>query len=215
MNNTETIILFGIILLALFVILPPLLRCDDSYMMNDSEGFALQQQQQQQQQNDAKVYMPSNVDNVKMNDPSDDMNGSLEARGNKKNYDTLIYDSDKKSIMTGSQFMMNEGIVAPPRIPPAWDPDAYGPKYNGNGLDPEDYENDPRMLYNKCSLSCCSAQYPTPFQGDLDPWVFDKNGNKKYMSSSYTCTNNTGGTGCLCMTQRQVESMKTGFVNPV
>ena len=211
MNNAETIILFGVILLALFVIVPPLLRDDVTQCIPPDEGFI--SQQRVDPTSDTKVYKPSDVDNVKLYDQDAEMNGGLEARGDKKNYETLVYDSVTKSITTGSQFMTNEGIVAPPRIAPAWDPDAYGPKYNGTVLNPEEYENDPRMLYNKCSLSCCSAQYPTPFQGDKDPWVFDKNGNKKYLSSSYTCTNNTGGTGCLCMTQKQVDSMRTGFVN--
>jgi hypothetical protein len=131
---------------------------------------------------------------------------------NSANYESLIYDNTTGTIMTGTQFMENTGIIAPPWVAPAWNPDAYGPSSKGE-LDPADYENDPRMLYNKCSLSCCSPQYPTPFQGDVDPFVCDKNGKNKYLASDYTCQNNTGGVGCLCMTPKQVKGMHTGFVN--
>jgi hypothetical protein len=133
-------------------------------------------------------------------------------RGSTKDYESLIYDNATGAVMTGSQFMENTGIVAPPWVPPAWDPDAYGPSSKGT-LDPGDYENDPRMLYNKCSTSCCSAQYPTPFQGNVDPFVCDKDGKNKYLASDYICQNNTGGTGCLCMTQKQVDGMSNGFVD--
>jgi hypothetical protein len=136
----------------------------------------------------------------------------IHPRGSTKDYESLIYDDTTGTIMTGSQFMENTGIVAPPWVAPAWDPDAFGPSSKGE-LNPEDYENDPRMLYNKCSLSCCSAQYPTPFQGPVDPFVCDKNGNNKYLASNYICQNNTGGTGCLCMTQKQVDGMGRGFVD--
>jgi hypothetical protein len=114
--------------------------------------------------------------------------------------------------MSGSQFMDNTGLVTPPWVAPAWNPDAYGPSSKGE-LDPADYENDPRMLYNKCSLSCCSPQYPTPFQGSADPFVCNKDGDNKYLASNYTCQNNTGGTGCLCMTQKQADGMYDGWSN--
>jgi hypothetical protein len=133
-------------------------------------------------------------------------------KGYPKNYESLIFDNATGTIMTGTQFMENTGIIAPPWVAPAWNPDAYGPSSKGE-MNPADYENDPRMLYNKCSLSCCSPQYPTPFQGTADPFVCDKNGDNKYLASDYICQNNTGGTGCLCMTQKQVDGMSNGFTN--
>lgn len=151
-------------------------------------------------------------DNVSGYDPDDSMDGSLVPRGPNKNYESLIFDDVTRSIMTGSQFMDNTGLVTPPWVAPAWDPDAFGPSSKGE-IDPADYDNDPRMLYNKCSLSCCSPQYPTPFQGDADPFVCDKNGNNKYLASNYVCQNNTGGTGCLCMTPKQVDGMYNGWVD--
>ncbi|AYV77422.1 MAG: hypothetical protein Dasosvirus2_18 [Dasosvirus sp.] len=135
----------------------------------------------------------------------------IHPRGQLKNYESLIYDNTTGTISTGSQFMDNTGVVAPLLIPPAWDPDAYGPSSKGE-LNPSDYENDPRMLYNKCSLSCCSPQYPTPFKGTYDPFVC-KDGKNKYLASDYVCTNNTGGTGCLCMTPKQIQGAENGFVD--
>lgn len=136
----------------------------------------------------------------------------LHPRGKTSDYESLIYDNTTGAIMTGSQFMENTGIIAPLWVAPAWDPDAYGPSSKG-ALNPSDYENDPRMLYNKCSLSCCSPQYPTPFKGDVDPFTCDANGKSKYLASDYTCQNNTGGVGCLCITEKQERGMAKGFVD--
>ena len=152
------------------------------------------------------------VDNVSGVDPDARLDGSLIPKGAPKDYESLIFDQNTRTIMTGSEFMENTGLITPPWVAPAWDPDAFGPSSKGE-LDPSDYENDPRMLYNKCSLSCCSPQYPTPFQGDSDPFVCDKDGNNKYLASNYICQNNTGGVGCLCMTQKQVDGMYTGWVD--
>jgi hypothetical protein len=147
-------------------------------------------------------------------DPEQQQERLLHPRGSMKDYESLIFDNTTGSIMSGSQFMENTGIVAPPWIAPAWDPDAYGPSSKGE-LDPADFENDPRMLYNKCSLSCCGPQYPTPFQGSTDPFVCsgDVGNGKKYLSSSFTCQNNTGGVGCLCMTPKQADGMSKKFVD--
>jgi hypothetical protein len=142
--------------------------------------------------------------------PYDNNNGS--ANTTHTHNESLIYDNVTGSVMSGTQFMENTGIIAPRWIPPAWAPDAHGPSSLGE-LNTSDYENDPRMLYNKCSLSCCSSQYPTPFQEGSDPLVCDKNGNNRYLSSDYNCTNNTGGTGCLCMTDKQVNGLQNGFVD--
>jgi hypothetical protein len=133
-------------------------------------------------------------------------------KGKTSDYESLIYDNTTGAIMTGSQFMENTGIIAPLWVAPAWDPDAYGPSSKGS-INPADYENDPRMLYNKCSLSCCSPQYPTPFKGDVDPFTCGSDGKSKYLASDYTCQNNTGGVGCLCISEKQASGMRTGFAD--
>jgi len=201
MNNVETIILFAVILLALFVILPSMLRYGDTDCTSEmNEDFTANQKMQIDPLEGIPEY------------PNANNNGDLIPKGDSKNYESLIYDNVTRTIMTGSQFMENTGLIAPPWVAPAWNPDAYGPSSKGT-LNPADYENDPRLLYNKCSLSCCSPQYPTPFQADPDPFVCDKDGNNKYLASSLICTNNTGGTGCLCMTPKQVHGFENGFVD--
>lgn len=236
MTNLETIVISAIILLALFVILPPILKnnnaqsCSkhnsesssepeyDSYSdMNEgfnamNEGFTAEQQMQTDYVSNVNNTNGNYYDMVNGTNPFDNMDGGLTPKGANKNYESLIYDNVTRTIMTGSQFMENTGIIAPPWVAPAWNPDAYGPSSKGT-MNPTDYEDDPRMLYNKCSLSCCSPQYPTPFQGDSDPFVCDKNGNNKYLASNYICQNNTGGTGCLCMSPKQVSGMSNGFVD--
>jgi len=198
MNNLEKFITFAIVLLVVFIVLPSIYNGSDRRVCTSEEKFTAVQE----------------MDTISGTDPNGSDNGSVTRRqkGDSKNFESLIYDNVTGAIMTGSQFMENTGIVAPPWVAPAWNPDAYGPSSKSE-LNPSDYENDPRMLYNKCSLSCCSPQYPTPFQGSADPFVCDKNGKNKYLASDYICQNNTGGTGCLCMTQKQVDGMQNGFVD--
>jgi hypothetical protein len=134
-------------------------------------------------------------------------------RSDPKERESLIFDGVTGSVFSGSQFSDKTGIVAPPWIAPAWGLDtAVGPSASGE-MREADYENDSRLLYNKCSLSCCGSQYPTSFGGEIDPFTCDKNGKNKYLSSNMSCNNNTGGIGCVCMTNKQVQGMKTGWVN--
>jgi hypothetical protein len=194
MNNIESLILVAIVLLVLFIVLPSIYN--SGYGCKTKENFS--------------PIMSEKQDNIRGIDPDESNNGSVNQQGPSKNYESLIFDNVTGTVMTGSQFMDNTGIIAPPWVAPAWNPDVEGPSSKGT-INPDDYENDPRMLYNKCSLSCCSPQYPTPFQGSADPLTCDKDGNNKYLSSNYTCQNNTGGTGCLCMTQKQVDNSFSGF----
>ena len=124
-----------------------------------------------------------------------------------KNNESVIYDNKTQSIMTGSEFMKNTGVAGSQWIAPAWNPSSFSP----SKINVEDYENDPRMLYNKCSLSCCTSQYPTPFQGTADPNICKKIKDKKYFASNYVCENTMGGSGCLCMTQKQIDGLQNGF----
>jgi len=55
----------------------------------------------------------------------------------------------------------------------------------------------------KCSKSCCSAQWPTPFNLDYDPEIC---ANKdKYVANNLTCQNSWQDTGCLCLTEQQYD----------
>jgi len=124
-------------------------------------------------------------------------------------YEKVIYDNETGTIMTGSEFMNKTGIIAPAWIPPAWSETASGT----GGVNPKDFENDPRLLYNKCSLACCGDQYPVPFNVEKDPFVCNKDGKRKYLSSNYSCLNNVGGIGCLCLTPQQAKGFSNGFVD--
>jgi hypothetical protein len=195
MTKGESIIIVVIVILAMLFVVPVIFDMFTSCDGNSAEQFSPHQTM-------------DDTTNIKT---EDDVNKDyVKSKGITYDYESLIYDNTTGTIMSGSQFMENTGIVAPLWIPPAWDPDAYGPSAKGD-LDPADYENDPRMLYNKCSLSCCSAQYPLPFKADADPFVCDKNGKSKYLASDYTCTNNTGGTGCLCMSEKQADGLQHGY----
>ena len=221
MSGAETFVIILFVLFIIFVVLPDVLNRGSVCTPKSSpitgtgtgeskEGFATKIQYQEQY-ND--MDLNKTVDNMtKGIDYDENMNGGLTPKSADKNYESVIYDSETKSVMTGSEFMKNTGINTPYWIAPAWNPSAHGPSSKGK-INPEDYENDPRMLYNKCSISCCSPQYPTPFQGDPDPFVCDKNGNNKYVASNYMCQNNAGGTGCLCMTPKQAKGFENGFVD--
>lgn len=190
------LIIVGIIIFLLIIS-----KEKDCLPANNNEEFTTEQIMTEFKPEIANGYDPSNINEQE-----------LKPRTQFKNLESLIFDDVTGTIMTGTQFMENTGIVAPPWVAPAWDPDAHGPSSKGE-LNPSDYEDDPRMLYNKCSLACCSAQYPTPFQGIVDPFVCDKDGKSKYLASDYVCQNNTGGTGCLCMTPKQIDGMYGGFVD--
>lgn len=204
-DNQDTIILILVVIFALLLIIPPMFY-DNTSDMNGSENFTSTQNLLDLGIED---FGNEDFDNL---DELDGIQLNNQNNNTNNNYESLIYDNTTGAIMSGSQFMENTGLITPRWIPPAWDPDAHGPSSKGH-LDPNDYENDPRMLYNKCSLSCCSPQYPTPFQGTVDPFVCDEDGNNKYLSSNYVCQNNTGGTGCLCMTEKQADGIQTGFVD--
>lgn len=208
-NKEETIILIVFTLLALLIIAPHFWGSDNGMESGESQDQAQTNESVEKFSTDQRLKV---AQDVQASDPDFHGQKTVHPKGKITDYESLIFDNTTGAIMTGSQFMENTGIIAPLWIPPAWDPDAYGPSSKGE-LDPADYENDPRMLYNKCSLSCCSPQYPTPFKGDRDPFVCDKNDNSKYLASDYICQNNTGGVGCLCMTEKQVDGMGRGFVN--
>jgi hypothetical protein len=60
---------------------------------------------------------------------------------------------------------------------------------------------DKGLNYNLCSKSCCSQQWPVPFDLKPDPLV--EKGAKDFVPSSYMCNNAWQDSGCLCMTKDQ------------
>jgi hypothetical protein len=200
MNNTETIILIAVVILLVILILPSV--CGNG---NYNEGFTAIQDM------DTGTNVGEMVPGI---NPFASNKEQVRPQPDSKNFESLIYDPITGTISSGSAFMDQSGLITPPWTAPAWSNGSFvGPSSKGY-LDPEDYENDPRMLYNKCSLSCCSPQYPTPFlQNDSDPFVCDENGNNKYLASNYICTNNVGSSGCLCLSKRQADGLQTGWVD--
>lgn len=111
---------------------------------------------------------------------------------NNDEYSKPVFDYERSSILNGN--------AKTNWISPAWDPEQ---------VLSSDAENDPRMIYNKCSLSCCTQPYASTLTGKVDPDVFDDNGNKKYISTNYNCQN-TCGSGCVCLTKTQANNFNNG-----
>lgn len=131
--------------------------------------------------------------------------------GEEYEYESAIYDPNTQTLMTGSQFMEDTELVPPVWVYPAWDPNVpLIPADGSNSVTYSDFENDKRMIYNKCSLACCGPQYKLPFDITNDQCITDKDGNNRYVSSEYTCMN-PSGTGCLCLTPEQAKGLQNGF----
>lgn len=62
------------------------------------------------------------------------------------------------------------------------------------------------LISSLCSKSCCTQQYPLPFELPDDKLV--KNSKINYVRTGYTCNNGFQDTGCLCMTQEQSDFLK-------
>ena len=100
------------------------------------------------------------------------------------------YYEPELGILTSS----SDFIGMPTEIIPAWTDDINIPKTTqklGNmGLG-----------YSLCSKSCCTPQYLPPFSVPQDDIV--KKSGKKFIHTSYACSNTWQDSGCLCMTEEQ------------
>ena len=63
------------------------------------------------------------------------------------------------------------------------------------------------LISSFCSKSCCTDQYPLPFEMPDDKLI--KNSGIKYVQTNYTCNNGFQDTGCLCMTKEQSDFLKS------
>src|SRR5438477_3866172 len=134
MDNLELIILVAVVLVIVLLVLPS--SCNVNHYDDDpSERFTAIQEI------DTTATIPDGID------PNGSDKGLITPMPNSKNFESLIYDPITQTIQTGSQFMDTQGLVTPPFVSPAWSPDSYGPSSKSE-MDPADYENDPRMLYN-------------------------------------------------------------------
>lgn len=104
-----------------------------------------------------------------------------------------LYDKESGTLMSGSQFL---GV--PPEVATAWG-SVYGDTVNGDKPEMNNPNNDIDFNTVPCSRSCCSPQYPPPF--DLP--VNDGVDGSKYQSNNMFCNNNLENSACLCLTPSQ------------
>lgn len=57
------------------------------------------------------------------------------------------------------------------------------------------------LHFNMCSKSCCSTQYPLPFEMPVDSMVCGS--GEKFVPTSYSCNNGFQDSGCVCLTEKQ------------
>lgn len=105
----------------------------------------------------------------------------------------MFHDPATGTIMSGSETNAN-GLLAP------WY-NAYVNNMNNHYMLDDGANRIMGLQYDNCSKSCCSAQYPTPFDLAGDPAIC-KN-KSKYVPNNYTCNNQWQDTGCVCMTREQ------------
>jgi len=106
---------------------------------------------------------------------------------------SAIYDRETGQIMSGGTAQV-PFLGVPDEVQPAW-----GAKFGevdklddgGNGMF--------GLNYSMCSKSCCSPQYPPPFELDTD--VVASKGD--FVPNSYKCNNAWQDSGCVCMTGKE------------
>lgn len=78
----------------------------------------------------------------------------------------------------------------------------------------DDGENGQQSIqHNLCSKSCCSSQYPTPHKLKHDPFVC---ANKdEFVPTNTMCNNTFQDSGCLCMTKKQANFIRSRGGNGV
>jgi hypothetical protein len=106
-----------------------------------------------------------------------------------------VYDRITGQITDASEF-----IGLPEKIYPANGENIVSNYGVVDKLD-DGYNGEMGLNYNMCSKSCCSPQYPTPFELESDEQV-----NKmkdKFVLNNYACNNAWNNAGCVCMTQEQ------------
>jgi hypothetical protein len=102
-------------------------------------------------------------------------------------------DEETKIIQSGPEFTPN-ALLSP-----------YYAAYTGNMknyyLLDDGAGGQAGLHFDRCSKSCCSPQYPTPFKMPADEAVCMN--KDEYVPTNYTCNNAWDDTGCVCMTKEQ------------
>ena len=120
------------------------------------------------------------------------------------------YDPTTSTIMTSPNFIPQHIESAWKHVEPSWSnkPSADNQKVEFEKVGAFDSATDlgkDTMAFNKCSKSCCSKQYPLPFNLTVDKEV-DAN-IKDFVPSRFTCNNYWEDAGCLCITKNQSDNL--------
>ncbi len=107
----------------------------------------------------------------------------------------MLYDRRTGIVTAASEF-----VGLPSEIEPATGSELISNYGRIDRLD-DGYNGGMGLNYNMCSKSCCSSQYPPPFELEKDVMV-DKMKNK-FVPNNYMCNNAWNNSGCVCMTSKQ------------
>ena len=126
------------------------------------------------------------LDTTKMVSPSNINDGLIHP---------LLYEPELSAVISGSNFIGLPDTVIPPW---AVNKNGYGESDTLDG----DLGN-AGLEFNLCSKSCCSAQYPNGIESKPDAFVCGS--PDKFVPTTYTCNNAYEDSGCVCMTQKQMD----------
>ena len=107
----------------------------------------------------------------------------------------MLYDRNTGIVTAASEF-----VGLPDEIQPANGSEFVSNYGRVDRLD-DGYNGDMGLNYNMCSKSCCSQQYPPPFELEKDVMV--EKMKDKFVPNNYMCNNAWNNSGCVCMTSKQ------------
>ena len=107
----------------------------------------------------------------------------------------MLYDRNTGIVTAASEF-----VGLPDEIEPATGSKLVSNYGRVDRLD-DGYNGGMGLNYNMCSKSCCSQQYPPPFELEKDVMV--EKMKDKFVPNNYMCNNAWNNSGCVCMTSKQ------------
>lgn len=107
----------------------------------------------------------------------------------------MLYDRNTGVVTAASEF-----VGLPDEIEPATGSELVSNYGRVDRLD-DGYNGGMGLNYNMCSKSCCSQQYPPPFELEKDAMV--EKMKDKFVPNNYMCNNSWNNSGCVCMTAKQ------------
>lgn len=107
----------------------------------------------------------------------------------------MLYDRKTGVVTAASEF-----VGLPSEIEPTTGSELVSNYGRIDRLD-DGYNGGMGLNYNMCSKSCCSPQYPPPFNLEKDVMV--EKMKDKFVPNNYMCNNAWNDSGCVCMTAKQ------------